>query len=89
MPARQTRTTVSSRVLNQNTGHAKRAAQHGPVIITERGRPSHVLLTFEEYARLTGHGGSVIDLLGAPAGVEDAELDTPRLRDPDRPADFA
>lgn len=78
---------VSSREFNQDTGHAKRAARRGPVIITDRGRPSHVLLTFEDYLRLSG-GGSIIDLLGAPAGVEDIDLEIPPLRDPARPADL-
>jgi hypothetical protein len=52
------------------------------VIITDRGRPSHVLLTFEGYSRLAGEGASIIELLGAPAGVEDADLESPLLRIP-------
>ena len=81
-------TSVSSREFNQDTGRAKRAARRGPVVITDRGRPSHVLLTFEEYNRLASRGRNVIDLLGMPAGVEDAELETPDLRDSARPADL-
>ncbi|TPM47762.1 type II toxin-antitoxin system Phd/YefM family antitoxin [Mesorhizobium sp. B2-3-2] len=41
-------TTLSSRELNQDLGRAKRAAKEGPVIITDRGRPVHVLLSFDE-----------------------------------------
>ena len=81
-------TSVSSREFNQDTGRAKRAARRGPVVITDRGRPSHVLLTFEEYNRLASRGLSVIDLLGVPAGIEDIELEMPDLRDPARPADL-
>lgn len=81
-------TSVSSREFNQDTGRAKRAARRGPVVITDRGRPSHVLLTFEEYNRLASRGLNVIDLLGVPAGVEDVELEIPVFRDPARPADF-
>ncbi len=81
-------TSVSSREFNQDTGRAKRAARRGPVVITDRGRPSHVLLTFEEYNRLASRGLSVIDLLGAPAGVEDVDLELPDLCDPARPADL-
>lgn len=80
--------TLSSREFNQDTGRAKRDARRGPVIITDRGRPSHVLLTFEEYQRLTAAGASIVDLLGSPAGVEDADLEIPSLRDPARPADL-
>jgi prevent-host-death family protein len=45
-------TTMTSREFNQDTAKAKRAAQKGPVFITDRGRSSHVLLTKEEYDRL-------------------------------------
>ena len=39
-------TTLSSRQFNQDTSRAKKAAIAGPVFITDRGRPAHVLLTF-------------------------------------------
>jgi len=81
-------TSLSSREFNQDTGRAKRAARRGPVVITDRGRPSHVLLTFDEYNRLASRGRSVIDLLGMPAGVEDIEIEMPDLRDTARPADL-
>jgi prevent-host-death family protein len=81
-------TTLSSREFNQDTGRAKSAAERGPVIITDRGRPAHVLLTFDDYQRLVGAEGSIIDLLGSPPGVEDADLDVPLLRDPPQPADL-
>lgn len=84
MPIRK----VSSREFNQHTSRAKDAARSGPVIITERGRPAHVLLSFEAYQRLVGSKGSVIEALGQPAGVEDVELEIPPLRDPARPADL-
>ena len=79
---------VSSREFNQHTSRAKKAARSGPVIITERGRPAHVLLTIEEYQRITGAKGSLIELLGLPPGVEDVELEIPPLRDSARPADL-
>jgi prevent-host-death family protein len=81
-------TTLTSREFNQDTGRAKRAARRGPVVITDRGRPSHVLLTFEDYSRLASRGQNVIDLLGAPAGIADVELEIPALRDPARPAEL-
>lgn len=82
-------TTLSSRDFNQDTGRAKSAARNGPVFITDRGTPAHVLLTFEDYQRLTGAQDNIIDLLGLPPGVEDAELETPRARDLARPADLS
>jgi prevent-host-death family protein len=79
---------VSSREFNQHTSRAKTATRSGPVIITERGRPAHVLLTFEEYQRLAGLKGSIVERLGLPPGIEDVELEIPPLRDPARPADL-
>jgi len=79
-------TKLSSREFNQDTSRAKRAAKRGPVIITDRGRPAHVLLTFKDYQRLTRETRSVIDLLGLPPGIEDVELEIPALRDLPLPA---
>jgi prevent-host-death family protein len=72
-------TKLSSRDFNQDTSRAKRAAKRGPVFITDRGRPSHVLLTLEEYQRITGGQKSVLDLLGMPAAAE-IEFEPPRLQ---------
>jgi prevent-host-death family protein len=48
-------TTVSSRQFNQDASGAKNATRNGPVFITDRGRPAHVLLSIEEYCKITGH----------------------------------
>jgi hypothetical protein len=81
-------TKLTSREFNQDTGRAKKAAQAGPVYITDRGQPSHVLLTFADYQRLAGNQASIIDLLAEPPGVEDTELDPPRVSDAAQPAEF-
>jgi prevent-host-death family protein len=47
-------TTLSSREFNQDTSRAKKATLTGPVFITDRGRPAHVLLSIEDYRQLTG-----------------------------------
>ena len=72
-------TRLSSREFNQDTSRAKRAAKRGPVFITDRGRPSHVLLTVEEYQRITEGQKSVADLLAMPA-TADIEFEPARLR---------
>jgi prevent-host-death family protein len=82
-------TTLSSREFNQDTSRAKKAAAEGPVFITDRGRPAHVLLSIEEYQRLTGGQGNLIDQLGLPAGIEDVELEIPPMRDRARAANFS
>ncbi len=78
---------MSSREFNQDTSGAKAAAQEGPVYITDRGRPAHVLMTFEDYERLVAPR-HLVDLLGEPAGIEDVELVTPASGDLAHPADF-
>lgn len=80
-------TQMSSRAFNQDTSRAKRAAAHGPVYITDRGRPAHVLLTFEAYEQLTG-SNRLLDRLSEPEGVEDIELSTPSSEEPAQPASF-
>jgi prevent-host-death family protein len=72
-------TKLSSRDFNQDTSRAKRAAKRGPVFITDRGRPSHVLLTVEEYQRITGGQKSIADLLAMPEAAR-IEFEPPRLK---------
>jgi prevent-host-death family protein len=71
-------TTLTSREFNQDASKAKHAAQAGPVIITDRGRPAHVLLTFADYKKLTSQRAQIADLLAMP-GAEDIELPVPRM----------
>ena len=80
-------TTLSSREFNQDTGRAKAAANNGPVFITDRGKPAHVLLSIEDYHRLTKTGPNIADLLAMP-GVEDIELDLPPRDEHPRGADL-
>jgi prevent-host-death family protein len=61
---------MSSREFNQDSSKAKRAAESGPVIITDRGRPAHVLLTFETYRKLAGKDSRIGDLLSYPGVAE-------------------
>lgn len=82
-------TTLSSREFNQDAGRAKRAASKGPVIITDRGRPAHVLLTIEEYRRITGKRASLVELLAMPEAGK-VEFEPPRFSDEfPRPADLS
>ena len=70
--------TVSSRAFNQDTSGAKQAAKRGPVFITDRGRPAHVLLTIEDYERLSGR---TVTLSEALAQTTDFDFAPPRLGD--------
>ena len=66
----------------------KRAAQDGPVFITDRGKPAHVLLSIEAYRRLAGPQESILDLLADPEAA-DVDFEPGRLRDLTRPADLS
>lgn len=73
-------TTLSSREFNQDTSRAKKAAAKGPVFITDRGRPAHVLLTIEDYRAITRDEPNIADLLAQP-GAADIDFDPPRMGD--------
>jgi len=60
----------------------------GPVFITDRGRPAHVLLSIEHYRRLAGQQASIVDLLSLP-GSEDQDLPLPRQEELARAADLS
>ena len=71
-------TKLSSREFNQDVSRAKRAADRGPVIITDRGEPAYVLLRHDAYRRLAGRGPGIRELLGQP-GAEVIEFVPPRF----------
>jgi prevent-host-death family protein len=79
-------TRLTSREFNQDTSRAKKAAETGPVFITDRGRPAHVLLTFDAYEKLLGV--DLLDRLAEPAGVEDIDLPVSVSDQRPRPAAF-
>jgi hypothetical protein len=81
-------TTLSSREFNQAVSEAKKAACQGPVFITDRGRPAHVLMSMDFYQRLTGSRPKIADLLFMP-GMQDVELEIPRLSDLAQSADLS
>lgn len=57
---------------------AKRAAEAGPVVITDRGQPAYVLLRHDTYRRLIGESPSIRQLLDQ-AGTDEIEFDPPRF----------
>jgi prevent-host-death family protein len=85
-------TTISSREFNQNTSAAKKASENGPVIITDRGEPAHVLMTIEEYRRIGNPGKSILELLSMPEGANICEdfdsLIPPRTTESRLPFEF-
>lgn len=80
-------TTITSRQFNQDTSGAKRSAANGPVFITDRGRPAHVLMTVADYERMKGSKLSIVDMLWCPEAA-DIEFDPPRVNIAPRPLDL-
>ncbi|MGN6243831.1 MAG: type II toxin-antitoxin system Phd/YefM family antitoxin [Motilibacteraceae bacterium] len=68
--------TVSSRDFNQDVSAAKRVAATEPVVITDRGRPSHVLLSIEMYRTLVTDQRNIVDWLSAD---DDLDLEPGRV----------
>ena len=82
-------TTLSSREFNRDTSKAKKATEKGPVFITDRGRPAHVLLSIEDYQRITGNQTSIVELLAMP-DADQIDFEPPRLSGQlYRPADLS
>jgi prevent-host-death family protein len=82
-------TTVSSREFNQDVSRIKRAAVNGPVFITDQGHPSFVLLTIEEYQKITDKQENIVELLAMPDAA-DIDFEPPRLsKNLYRPADLS
>ena len=81
-------TTLSSREFQQNAHQAQKATRSGPVFITNRGRPTQVLLSYDDYQRITGKRRNIVEALSMP-GLEDIAFEAPRARGLPRPADFS
>ncbi|WP_339056773.1 type II toxin-antitoxin system Phd/YefM family antitoxin [Candidatus Regiella endosymbiont of Tuberolachnus salignus] len=80
-------TTLSSRELNQDIGRAKKAARQGPVFITDRGKTAHVLLSIEEYQRITGNRRNIVKAL-AMSGLADIDFEPQGITIQSRTVEF-
>ncbi|MFK0329763.1 type II toxin-antitoxin system Phd/YefM family antitoxin [Rhizobium sp. NPDC090275] len=82
-------TIISSREFNQNRSSAFRATAKGAVIITDRGKPAYVLLTVDEYRKLTKQEDSISEAFYVP-GADEIEFEIPKLDDTGiKPVDFS
>lgn len=80
--------TVTSREFDCVVGAAMRAAEQGPVMVIDHGRAAHVLLTVEEFERLSGTPELMGDRLRTGQDHGD-EFDLPVRRvEPPRPLDL-
>jgi prevent-host-death family protein len=69
---------ITSREFNRDVSLAKREARIEPVLITDRGQPTHVLMSIADFRRFTGEGENILDILALP---EPLELESEDLSD--------
>lgn len=68
-------TTISARDFNRDVSAAKRDAERGPVVITDRGEPAYVLLSIDQYRGLTRSGEDVdVDVEPIRLGLQVPDL---------------
>lgn len=79
--------TFTSRDFNRDPGSIKRAALSGPVFITDRNKPSLVVLAIKDYEQLAGRGRTLFDVL-MPDDDQDFDFDPPRSGIASRPAEL-
>jgi PHD/YefM family antitoxin component YafN of YafNO toxin-antitoxin module len=72
--------TISSRNFTRDVSAAKRAAAHGPVFVTDRGRPAFALLTIERYYQLDAHvqSQSLLEVMDGIACKDAVDFQPPR-----------
>ena len=81
-------TMMTSREFNQKTSAAKKAARSGPVIVTDRGTPEHVLMTYEQYEQMAGKTQSHAEFFQNLPDIGDIDVQYPRSRELPRAAVF-
>lgn len=79
---------ISAREFNQNASAARKAANDAPLVVTERGRPTHVLMRYEEYERLTSNNRSALDMFADPRPEADFEFNPERDKSLPRIVEF-
>ncbi len=79
---------IPSRRFNQDIAGAKRAADEGPVIITDRGNPANVLLTCEYYQQLNNGQRLILDMFVDRRSEADVHFEPQRDRSLPRPIDL-
>jgi hypothetical protein len=67
-------TTLSSHEFDEDASRAMKAAQNGTVFVTDRGHPTHVVLTMQEYQHIIGGQTTLLEAL-AQLDVADFDFD--------------
>lgn len=78
--------TMTGRQFNHAVSEARRLANNEPVFVTDRGRPAHVLMSYEHYQKLKGSDRKIADLLAMDG---DADLELPYFNENARSAELS
>ena len=81
-------TTISSLEFDRDVGRAKKAAEAGPVLITDDGRACHVLITYDDFERLNGKRRNLVYALAMP-GLSTVDIEPSRIEIEPRETDLS
>jgi hypothetical protein len=79
---------ITSAVFNQNPSRAKKEADRRPLVITDRGKASYVLMRFSEFQKHWEKPKSVLDVLYDPDASKDKDFEPDRVSFGDRDVEF-
>ncbi len=82
--------TYTSREFNQYTSRIQKHARQSPVIISNRGKPDQVLMSYSAYQDLVNKKPkkTIADALSGSAEVAEIDFDPPRVEIGFRPVEF-
>ncbi|MCE4538409.1 prevent-host-death protein [Pelomonas sp. P7] len=84
-------TTIPARQFARDLAGAKRAADMGPVLITDRGHPAYALLRIDDFYELGGSrqpSRSLLELMDGLPDTTGMDFEPPRLIDQPSAADL-
>ena len=84
-------TTIPARQFARDLAGAKRAADTGPVLITDRGRPAYALLRIDDFYALGGDcqpSRTLLELMDGLPETAGTDFEPPRMIDQPVPGDL-
>lgn len=79
---------MTSAAFNQNPSKAKRQADEQPVVITDHGKASYVLMRYSDFEKRMKPFRSLADVLANKDPAGDKDFEPARLRFPKRDLEF-
>ena len=79
---------MTSAVFNQNPSKAKKVADKQPLVITDHGKASYVLMRYSDYEAHWRKSKNLLEALRDPNATRDKDFEPERVHFDDRNADF-